>query len=66
MGAVTDLDGRQVVLLARIWEQKISRDHPELAGHLEAVLEAVAHPDHTEADVLAARTRFYRRAVGPS
>lgn len=66
MGALTDLDGRQVVLLARIWEHKITRDHPELAGHLEAVLEAVAHPDHTETDVIAARTRFYSRDVGPS
>ena len=63
---VTDVDGREVVLLARIWEQKITRDHPELTGHLDAVVDAVAHPDHVEADVLASRTRFYRREVGPS
>jgi hypothetical protein len=25
---VTDPDGREVVLLARIWEDKIARDHP--------------------------------------
>jgi len=63
---VSDIDGREVVLLARIWEQKITRDHPELAGHLGAVVEAVAHPDHVEADVIPSRTRFYRREVGPS
>jgi len=63
---VTDIDGREVVLLTRIWEQKITRDHPELAGHLAAVVEAVARPDHIEADVLPSRTRFYRRGAGPS
>jgi hypothetical protein len=35
LATVADPDGRQVVLLARIWEQKITRDHPELAGRLE-------------------------------
>jgi hypothetical protein len=54
-----DPDGRHVVLLARIWEDKIVRDHPELVSHL-------ATPDHLEPDTLPARTRFYRRAVGPS
>jgi hypothetical protein len=63
---VTDIDAREVVLLARIWEHKITRDHPELVGHLEAVVEAVAHPDHVEPDTIAARTRFYRRGIGPS
>jgi hypothetical protein len=63
---VTDPDGREVVLLARIWEDKITRDHPELVDHLEAVMETVAKPDHVEPDALADRTRFYRRAAGPS
>lgn len=66
LATVADPDGLRVVLLDRVWEQKITRDHPELAGHLEAVLEAVAHPDHIEADALPARRRFYRREVGPS
>jgi len=65
MVMVTDIDGREVALLARIWEQKITRDHPELAGHLAAVVEAVARPDHIEADVLPSRTRFYRLGAGP-
>jgi hypothetical protein len=62
----TDPDGREVVLLARIWEDKIALDHPELAGHLDAVIETVANPDHLEPDTLPARRRFYRRNVGPS
>jgi len=63
---VIDPEGREVVLLARIWEDKIARDHPELVDHLEAVIETVAKPDHIEADVLPDRRRFYRRNVGPS
>ena len=63
---VTDPDGREVVLLTRIWEDKISRDHPELVDHLEAVMETVAGPDHVEPDALSHRTRFYRRGAGPS
>ena len=66
IGSVQDPDGRKVVLLIRIWEEKISRDHPELAGHRDAVLEAVSKPDHIEQDALPDRRRFYRRDVGPS
>jgi hypothetical protein len=63
---VTDTNGREVVLLVRIWDNKITRDHPELVGHLDAVVDAVAKPDHVEPDALPDRTRFYRRDVGPS
>jgi hypothetical protein len=63
---VIDPDGNAVVLLARIWEDKIARDHPELADQLDAVMQTVAKPDHVEPDALPARTRFYRRNVGPS
>jgi hypothetical protein len=63
---VTDPDGRDVVLLARIWEEKLARDHPELVDRLDAVMQTVAKPDHVEPDPLSARTRFYRRNVGPS
>jgi hypothetical protein len=61
-----DPNGDEVVLLVRIWEQKIGRDHPELVDYLDAVMQTVAKPDHVEPDVLPARTRFYRRDVGPS
>jgi hypothetical protein len=63
---VTDTKGRKVVLLVRIWENKITRDHPELVSHLDAVVDAVAKPDHVEPDALPDRTRCYRRDVGPS
>jgi hypothetical protein len=56
---VTDPDGSEVVLLVRIWEEKIARDHPELVGHLDGVIETIAKPDHFEPDTLPGRTRFY-------
>ena len=43
---LTDREGREVVLLVRIWENKILRDHRELVGHLGAVLATVRAPDH--------------------
>jgi len=63
---VIDPSGREVVLLSRIWDNKIARDHPELVGHLDAVIDTVAKPDHLELDTLPNRTRFYRRDAGPS
>jgi hypothetical protein len=66
LATVTDPDGCEVVLLTRIWEHKLTFDHPELAGHLDAVTATVAHPDHTEHDAIPRRTRYYRRNVGPS
>jgi hypothetical protein len=62
----SDPDGRPVVLLARIWEDKITRDHPELRTHLEHVVATVTEPDHAEPDPRARRRRYYRRRVGPS
>ena len=64
--SVTDPDGREVVLLVRIWEGKIARDDPELVGQLEAVMETVARLDYVEPDALPGRARFYRRDAGPS
>ena len=66
IGNVHDPDGRTVVLLSRIWDEKITRDHPELAGHLDAVLEAVSMPDYIAPDSWPDRKRFYRRNAGPS
>jgi hypothetical protein len=63
---VTDPEGHQVVLLARVWTDKVTRNHPELADHLDAVIQTVASPDHVEPDALPDRTRFYRRNTGPS
>lgn len=66
LATVIDRDGQEVVLLTRIWDQKITRDHRELIGHLDAVLETVAQPDHVQPDAIPDRTRFYRRDAGPS
>jgi len=65
-GEVSDPDGNRVVLLVRIWEWKISLDHPELRDHLVELLEVVRAPDHVESDPLPGRRRYYRRNVGPS
>ena len=66
LAELADPDGRSVVLLARIWEHKITRDHPELRDHLEGVLATVKDPDHAEPDPRFERRRYYRRRTGPS
>ena len=38
------------MLLGRIWNGKILRDHPEMAAHLDAVIGTVHLPDHVAAD----------------
>ena len=52
LASVVDAGAREVVLLARVWTEKITLDHPEIADHLDAVLETVTRPDHVEPDVL--------------
>jgi len=66
VGEVEDPDGREVVLLGRIWDRKITRDHPEVRRHREQVLAAVETPDHVEPDPRPDRRRYYRRDAGPS
>jgi hypothetical protein len=66
LGEVRDPDGALVVLLARIWEDKIVVDHPELRDLVEQVLAAISAPDYVEADPQADRRRYYRGSVGPS
>ena len=66
LGEVSDPDRRAVVLLTRIWQDKIVRDHPEVRDYRAEVLDTVAAPDHIEPDPLEARRRYYRRRVGPS
>lgn len=54
------------MLVARIWEDKIAKDHPELREHLEHVLATVTEPEHAEPDPHGRRRRNYRPRVGPS
>ena len=65
LAEIADPDGRAVVLPTRIWEEKITRDHPELRGHLDDVLSTVATPDPAEPDPRTGRRRYYRRQAGP-
>jgi hypothetical protein len=53
LAELTDPDGRSVVLLARIWENKITRDHPELRGHLDQVVGTVVDPEYTPSPIRA-------------
>jgi hypothetical protein len=62
-----DPDGVRVVLDARVWNDKIVRDHPEIAEHKDDALRAVSVPDHVALDPGSAdRKRFYLRGAGPS
>ena len=56
-----------MVLNADVWEQKIVRDHPEVASHRDDALPAVSAPDHIAEDPDSAdRRRYYLRGAGPS
>ena len=66
LAEVRDPDGREVVLLAQIWHDKIALDHPELDDHLSAVIATVQTPDHVEPDPRVDRKRYYRSGIGPS
>lgn len=66
LAEITDREGTAVALPARIWEAKITRDHPELRGCLEQVVATVSASDHVEPDTRPERRRYYRRGVGPS
>jgi hypothetical protein len=63
----TDPNGISVVLLDWVWRDKILRDHPEMQPFANAVLGAVAAPDHMASDpVFEHRRRFYLRGAGPT
>ena len=56
-----------VVVPAKLWRDKILRDHPELATHLDGVLQAISEPDMILNDpVYERRRRHYLRGAGPS
>lgn len=45
-----DPQGRRVVLLRRVWEGKVLRDHEEMRAYVDDVLRTVAKPDHVAGD----------------
>jgi len=67
VGEAANPNGIRVVLLARIWHDKVSVDHPEIAMLADDVLNTVASPDHVEADpARRGRDRYYSRSISPS
>ena len=65
-GEARDPDGNQVVVPAKLWQEKVLRDHPELGPHLADVLRAINSPDHVAPDRAFNRRRHYLRNAGPS
>jgi hypothetical protein len=62
-----DPDGVRVVVLGRVWDGKVLRDHAEMDGYLPEVLRAVSAPNHVEPDpTYEHRRRFHLRGAGPS
>src|SRR3954454_22004308 len=53
-------EGHEIVLLALRWA-KIIEGHPEMAEHLDAILQTVSQPDYREPDLVAGRERMFRR-----
>ena len=67
IGEARDPAGVRVEVPAAVWQEKILRDHPELASHLADVLRAIAEPDRVLPDpVYKGRRRHYLRGAGPS
>jgi hypothetical protein len=61
-----DPAGRQVVLLARIWVEKILCIHPEMEAFRADALQAIADPECVESDPIFHRMRYFSRNVGPT
>jgi hypothetical protein len=60
--AIQDPDGRVVEFTERSW-QHIMLERPQLLNDLDALLAAIATPDHREQDPKRGRERFYRRQL---
>jgi hypothetical protein len=63
--AVTDPDGRRVVLDADGWHH-ILDNHPEMAAYHRAIMAAIGQPDYRRRDPRPGRERYFRQGVGPS
>jgi hypothetical protein len=67
IGETADREGARVVLLARIWHEKVLSEHVELMSFAEVVLQAVRSAEHVEDDpVYPERRRYFAQGVGPS
>jgi hypothetical protein len=59
---IQDPDGRIVEFTERSW-QHIMVERPQVLDDVDAVLAAIAAPDHREQDPKPGRERFYRRRI---
>jgi hypothetical protein len=67
VGEAMDPNGVRVVLLRRIWMDKVIMDHPEVAPFIDLVLATVSKPSHIGPDPSGDdRRRYYMHGVGPS
>jgi hypothetical protein len=68
LGSAADPDGRLVELTAERWEHITdpTDGHPELEGHAEEVLRAVARPDTRAPGREPNEEWFFLRGAGPS
>ena len=61
-----DRVGRTIILLGRVWEEKILLDHAEMHGSVDSVVNTIESPDIYARDrVHSDREVFYRWAVLP-
>jgi hypothetical protein len=61
-----DRENRRVVLLDRVWKEKILRIHPEMESFRTDVLRTVEAPDCLEADRRPHRVRYFSKGLGPT
>jgi hypothetical protein len=67
IGETADPQGARVVLLARIWHDKVLLEHIELRPFMDSVLRTVRSAEHIEVDpVYTMRKRYFARGLGPS
>jgi hypothetical protein len=67
VGETSDPEGRRVVLLARVWRDKVLLEHSEMTPFMTEILEAVIEAEHVEADrEYVERMHYYARGIGPS
>jgi hypothetical protein len=66
IGETTDPQGTRVVLLTRVWQEKVLSEHTELATFTDEVLRALISAEHVEVDpVYPERRRYFARDVDP-
>jgi hypothetical protein len=66
VGETIDPEGRRVVLLERIWSEKILCIHPEMETFRADVLRTVEAPDCLESDLRPSRLRCFSTGLGPT